>query len=325
MLRTMIIAKTISELADYSINRIAVACGNFDGLHQGHRSIIQQLKDSALASHAEPVILTFTPHPRTVLFGHKIPKINTPEKQAELLEELGIKAWVRLEFSKELAALEAEDFIKTHFVDSKVQISDFCVGSQWRFGAGRKGDIKLLESLKLFKIHPVQELISTSTKDKFSSSHIRQKLQNGDFKEAETMLSRPYRLRGHVKKGLGLATEKLKYATANLNLEEEHLPLMGVIAIRARIFEDNVAGPWMDAICNIGYAPTFKEKEGHGLTLEIHFFDFQRDLYGKDIEVEFIKKIRDEEKFDSIDLLKQQIIKDEKSAREILINYKNNL
>ena len=175
----------------------------------------------------------------------------------------------------------------------------------------------MLEKLKLFKVHPVHELLSTSTKDKFSSSHIRQKLQEGEFKEAETMLSRPYRLRGHVKKGLGLATEKLKYATANLNLDEEHLPLMGVIAIRARIYEADEAGPWMDAICNIGYAPTFKEKEGHGLTLEIHFFDFQRDLYGKDIEVEFIQKIRDEKKFASSEALRAQISKDEEKAREI--------
>ena len=167
-----------------------------------------------------------------------------------------------MSFSKELAALEAEDFIQKHFVDENVIITDFCVGSQWRFGAGRKGDISLLEKLNLFKVHPVQELLSTATKDKFSSSHIRQKLQEGEFKEAETMLSRPYRLRGHVKKGLGIATEQLKYATANLNLNEEHLPLMGVIAIRARIFEESEAGPWMDAICNIGYAQPSKRKKG---------------------------------------------------------------
>ena len=308
----MIEVSSLAELKAHGVRRVALACGNFDGLHKGHRTIIDCLLAASKKNDATPVLMTFHPHPREVLFGHQIPTLSTMENKAEILEEMGVKAVVTLPFTKELASLTAWNFVQRYLYWPGMRVTDVCIGSQWKFGASQQGDVTYLRSLGLFKVHGVGEL--RQEHELVSSTRIREALASGDMRKAEELLCRPYKISGEVVHGLKLATEVLGFPTANIGFKEKVLPLSGVFAVKVRLPGEK---QWRNGACNVGTAPTFIEK-GSKMGIEVHILDFDGDLYGKELTVHFVERIRQEKKFDCPEALKEQISKDVSAARVIL-------
>ena len=310
----MQVVSSINELDKAEFQRISIACGNFDGLHLGHQKIIDRLLKFSSISNSVPVVLTFTPHPRYVLTGKRFPLLASMKTKVRLLERLGVKAVINVDFTKAFASQSAESFVEIVLQSAGIEVCDICVGSDWRFGAGREGSVEFLKNGKWgFKIQAVEELQDSI--QTISSSRIREALLQNDFQKAAQMLGRDYSISGDVVKGAGIATSELKFPTANVSAQQLCLPLAGVFACEVTIDEKEELIP---AVCNIGSAPTFGESEK--VKVEVHLIDFDGNLYGKEVEVFFKDFIRLEKKFSSIDELKEQISEDVATARKILID-----
>lgn len=313
----------LDSLAEMDINRVAIACGIFDGMHLGHQKILQKLIEISRQNMAEPVIMTFSPHPQELFQPNVSFKYIYPEsRKMKFFEECGIKAVVQLPFTKELSELSAENFLKKYLLPDKIIITDFCVGSNWSFGFKKSGDAKFLEQSNLidFNIHAVTEKLYE--KEKISSSKIRKQLLLGEFKNSEKMLGRKFSILGSVERGWGIATDVLNYPTANLKTEGNIDFFKGVYAVRIRYFDKNdKASKFFDGICNIGESPTFPQKMNKNVNdtfLEVHLINYEGNLYNHIVEVIFISKIRDEIQFSGAESLKKQILKDEIIAIKML-------
>ncbi len=291
--------------------KVSIACGNFDGLHIGHQQIINKLLEVSRQKKSSPIVLTFHPHPREVLTGKKVQNLTSQSTKVKLLQQMGVKALVTAPFTKEFASMEAEEFVENLLLGNSLELCDFCIGSDWKFGKGRKGDVEFLKNGGWsFDVHPVSEV-----KDKngvISSSRIRKALNSGDFILAEELLGRAYSVSGTVIKGKGIANSQLNFPTANIEISDLYLPLAGVYTCTVQV---EGKGQFMPAVCNIGFAPTFEGHQDRPANLEVHIFNFSEDLYGKTIEVAFSSFLREEQKFESVDLLKKQIEQDVLEAK----------
>lgn len=307
----MEVVSSIHELSLAGFERVSIACGNFDGLHLGHRKIIDQLLAASQDSKSCPVVLTFTPHPRLVLTGRKFPILAPMKTKVRLLQELGVKAVININFTKEFASQTASDFVKNVLLAEGLEVCDICVGLNWRFGAGREGDVEFLANHDWgFKVHPIVEVVNS---DEFvSSSRIRQALADNDFYQARQLLGRDYSVSGKVIKGAGIAASKLNYPTANVDVQEQCLPLAGVFVCHVTVGSKSKL---FDAVCNIGSAPTFNDSEK--MKVEVHLLGYSGNLYGEELEIFFIEFLRAEKKFSCADELKEQINKDVTKARKI--------
>ena len=195
---------------------------------------------------------------------------------------------------------------------NELDICDLCIGADWRFGKGREGDVKFLQSgNKSFKVHPISE-VGDST-GIISSSRIRKALNEGDFSLAEDLLGRVYSVQGQVIRGKGIASDQLNFPTANVEISDLYMPLAGVYTCRVIIDDSDQELP---AVCNIGTAPTFESETPHPVSLEVHILNFSENLYGKNLEVAFTSFLRKEQKFTSVELLKKQIERDVIEARK---------
>ena len=308
----MILCNSLTELAEQGINRASIACGNFDGIHRGHRKLLQKAVDQGLQSNSQPIVLSFSPHPREYFTGMCIPTLSSLQRKVETFKSLGIKALVTLPFNKKLAETPPHDFVRKHLLESGVTVTDFCVGREWLFGADRKGDIALLHEYESsFKTHPVDEYLLDG--EAVSSSRIRKALEKHNFAEAERLLSHKWYISGKVVKGLGIASTKLGTPTANIDTGIPLLPISGVFAVHAKINNEIFSG-----VLNIGSAPTFLEKQRRNQHVELHIFDFDKKLYGEEVSIHIHSFIREERKFESAEELKVQIAKDAARARQIL-------
>jgi riboflavin kinase / FMN adenylyltransferase len=308
----MIEVDSISKLKSAGFKSIALACGNFDGLHRGHQKIIDQLLKVSKQKKSSPVVLTFSPHPREVLAGVKIPSLAANHTKKRLLAEMGIKALVSINFTLEFAGKTATEFIQDVLTCEDLEVTDICIGSQWRFAKKREGDVQFLKKADSnFEVHPVEEL--KDDQQVISSSRIREALGKGDFMSARQLLGREYSVCGPVIPGRGIATTELAFPTANVNIDEQFLPLAGVFACWVNIEDSDKK---FSAVCNIGFAPTFGGDKNRPARVEVHILDFEEDIYGKNIEIEFVLFIRNEKKFDNIELLKTQIADDITKARQ---------
>ena len=287
--------------------------GTFDGVHKGHKAILQEVVNHARAMDGESVLLTFEPHPRKLLFPNQPLGIITPlQQKLQLITEAGIQHIVVVPFTREFANLSAQEYIENFMVGIFHPYS-IIIGYDHRFGNDRKGDIRLLEKheqdyqYELIEI-PAQ-LIDDAT---VSSTKIRNAITDGKVEEAAHMLGRNYSFSGRVVHGNKLG-RTLGYATANLEPEEREqiIPAMGIYAIQAMH-----NGTRYNGMMSIGYNPTVTDKKE--LKIEANLFDFDKDIYGETLEIFFVKKLRDEQKFESLEALKAQLHKDKEDTLNLL-------
>jgi len=299
-------------LENLHLNNTWVTIGAFDGVHIGHQSIITQMVSAAHAVQAQVVVITFFPHPLEVLRGDQGPfYLTTPEERAELLSGLGVDATITLKFDYRLSALSADEFMAQ--IASNLSLHQLWLGPDFALGHNRQGTIPVLQQLGLkfsYEVHVVP--IINSEDGKVSSRQIRSFLQEGKVALAATMLGRPYSIPGNVVRGDGRG-RGIGIPTANLEVWPKRiLPSNGVYATRTYI--ENQPFP---SVTNIGIRPTF-ENQPVAARIETHLLDFDRDLYGQPLRLEFIEMIRPEKRFPSIESLVSQIHQDIINTREVL-------
>jgi len=290
-----------------------ITIGTFDGVHLGHRVILQEVVRHANEINGESVLLTFEPHPRKLLFPDQPLKLLTPlDEKIKLIQAEGIQHIVVVPFTHAFANLSADEYIGD-FLVKLFKPESIVIGYDHHFGHDRKGNINLLKqdaskyNYSVFEI-PAQLIDEAAV----SSTKIRNALNEGQVSEAAHMLGYNYTLNGTVQKGAQLG-RTINYPTANLlpSGEDQLIPARGVYAIKV-----NYNGASYKAMLNIGFRPTVsKELKLH---IEAHIFNFNEDIYGKKIELEFIERLRDEQKFASLDELKAQLGKDKETALNIL-------
>lgn len=292
-----------------------VTIGNFDGLHLGHQALIQRCK--SLAGSSRPVaVVTFEPLPVTWFRPHDAPaRLMSVRQKLEFLDsqEIGL-VWL-MRFNQALADMSAETFVQSALVDV-LDPAHVVVGDDFHYGKARKGNT---DSLRLAGQKHGFEVNTVATVEidgkRASSSSIRHCLETGDLKRAARLLGRPFRMQGRVNRGRQLG-RKFGYPTANMPLAVSPSPLEGIFAVRARQCESGgIDSGWRDGVANLGTRPAVG---GEGFLVEVHLFDFDGDLYGKRMEVEFVKKLRDEKHFEDIDDLVVQMREDERLARKAL-------
>lgn len=294
-------------------DRSILTVGTFDGVHRGHRAIIDYLKTRAREQEGPSTLVSFDPHPRSVVHGTDVSLLTTVQERAALLDGLGIDRFVVIPFSSEFAQLDPKTYVEDVLVE-RIGMQEITVGYDHRFGKKRAGDVDLLNELSShygFEVDviPPQEV----NEDVVSSRRIRDLLaEKGDVETAADLLGRPYRLGGVVAQGEGRGRQ-LGYPTANLSLEDARklVPRRGVYATKVRLPDGRERGGMM----NIGRRPTFDEMDA---TVEVHLLDFEGDLYGERLPVQFLRRLRDEQKFESPDALAMQLSEDEQHCRTIV-------
>ncbi|NNE71298.1 MAG: bifunctional riboflavin kinase/FAD synthetase [Rhodothermales bacterium] len=290
-----------------------VTIGSFDGVHRGHQAILSFLVERAGERDAPPVLLTFDPHPREIVSGEPVGLLTTPAERAALVSTFGVRETVILPFDRKMAQMPAEEFVERILV-GQVGAGCIVIGYDHGFGAGRRGNRELLEQLGPELGFDV-EIIPAQLVDAHvvSSSSIRRALsETGDVALAANLLGRPYRWRGLVVDG-DKRGRTIGYPTANLQAvaHRKIIPLPGVYAVTVRRGEEDLAGGMM----NVGTRPTF---DGGRQRQEVHLFDFEGDLYGDVLTVEFRERLRDEQRFDGLESLVEQLKLDEARCRHIL-------
>lgn len=293
------------NIQDFKPNRNTVATlGTFDGVHLGHKKIIERLTQEAEKSNTESLVLTFFPHPRMVLQGNSVIQLlNTIQEKAELLESIGLQNLIIHPFDESFSQLSAEEFVKTILVD-QFQIKKIIIGHDHRFGKNRSADINdLIAYGKIYDFEVEQISAQEIDEVSISSTKIRKALMSGDIQLANEYLGYNYFITGTVVKGRQLG-RTIGFPTANLKIEEEYklIPLNGVYIVKSHWNGKEIFG-----MMNIGTNPTVDGKER---TIETNFLDLEEDLYGKEMRIYFLQRIRSEEKFDSIDTLKAAIEND---------------
>jgi len=295
------------------IKNAIVTQGTFDGVHIAHQAILKQLKEIARNKGGETVLITFDPHPRTILFpeDHGLQLLNTPDEKIALLEKEGIDHLVILPFTKEFSRLSSLDFIKNILIDG-IGTKYLVIGYNHRFGKNREGSF---EHLKDFAPEYGFEIMEISAQDldevAVSSTKIRTALLHGDVSLASRFLGKPYSLAGKVIEGKQLG-RTIGYPTANIKIQHDLklVPQDGVYAVWVWIQNNKYGG-----MLNIGQNPTVEGKER---SIEVNIFDFSESIYNQIISVQFVDKLRDEVKFNSLEELKSCLYMDKLQTLQIL-------
>ena len=288
----------------------AVTIGNFDGVHFGHRRILRRLKQVSEEHGWRPAVLTFDPHPTRVVAPDRTPRLLTsPERRAELIEEEGIHDVLILPFTRELARLSPEDFVRQLLVE-RLQVRAVLVGDNFRFGHQQAGNVELLKRLGRQFGFQTEVIPAVKCRGRIvSSSGIRELIQSGRVALGGRFLRRPYALEGDIISGRGVGS-KQTVPTLNLATNAEVIPARGVYITRTR---DHDGGREWNSITNVGYRPTFGESEE--LSIETFLLDAPPDAPPRRIRLEFLERIRDERKFETPEALRRQILRDVGAAR----------
>lgn len=305
--------KIFNSISEFTPEKKTIATlGTFDGVHSGHRKIISRLIHDAASEDCESVILTFFPHPRMVLgSGSDIKLLNTIDEKAMLLRQAGLQNLIIHPFDQAFANLSAEEFVKSILVE-KLNIKKIIIGYDHRFGHNRTADINdLIRFGKHFGFEVEQISAKEVNEVAVSSTKIRNAIADGDIELANAYLANPYLLTGVVVQGKQLG-RTIGFPTANLAIAESYkqIPKKGVYVVSSRINGTIVYG-----ITNIGTNPTVA---GTALTIETFFLNFNGDLYGCEIQLSVLHRLRDEKKFDSVDSLKKQIAEDQIRATQYI-------
>jgi riboflavin kinase / FMN adenylyltransferase len=305
----MIIFKSITEITE-KLRHPAVTIGNFDGVHLGHREIFRRVRELARAAGGVSVVVTFVPHPLQVLSpGTGVKLITSPREKESLIEASGIDYLLEIPFDAAFAALSAQEFVEKVLV-GVLGMEQLVIGYDYAFGRGREGNVTLLRQLGERFGYAVELLPAVANgATVYSSTKVRQMVSEGDVKGVVSILGRHYCLTGSVvhgeHRGRGLG-----FPTANLDTQEELLPAAGVYAVKVR-----VGAAFFDGACNIGTNPTFQNDR---LSLEVFLLDFEGDLYGEEVSLYFLDRLRGEQRFPDLETLKAAIAADVERCRNIL-------
>ncbi len=302
--------KIFHSIKDFnSSKKTILTLGTFDGVHIGHKKILEKLIQSTQNKEYESLVLTFFPHPRMVLQEKsEIKLLNTIPEKVKLLEAIGIENLVIHPFDESFSRLTAEEFVTTILVD-QFRIHKIIIGYDHRFGRNRTADIDdLIGFGEKYGFEVEQILVQELNDISVSSTKVRKAIGEGDISLANSYLGYDYFLTGLVSEGKRLG-RTIGFPTANLKIKEDYklIPLNGVYVVKSILNNVTVFG-----LMNIGFNPTIGENK---LSIEVHFLDFDADLYDQEIEVAFLHYIRAEQKFDSFELLKRQIEKDKNAAQ----------
>ena len=290
-----------------------ITIGTFDGVHKGHQKIISRINEIAAANNGESIIVTFHPHPRIVINpdDKSLRLLSTIDEKAALLETFGVDNLVIVPFSRDFSEQEAEDYVR-NFLVSNFNPTCIVIGYDHKFGKNRSGDYHLLESMQPKFGYRLEEITKETLDDiDISSTKIRQALQGADIALATELLGHTYTLTGTVVKGLQNG-RKLGYPTANIQCPDEYklIPQTGIYAVHAVLS----TGERKYGMLSIGYNPTF---EGKVQTIEVNILDFDKDIYGETLTLEFVSYLRGEKKFESIEALIEAIKQDERDTRQL--------
>lgn len=296
-----------------AIKNAIVSQGTFDGVHMAHKKIIERLKQIASIKNGETVIITFEPHPRIVLLplDHGLQLLSTLNEKINLLEKAGVDHLIILPFTKEFSRLSSEQFIRNILVN-KIKTNTLVIGYDHRFGKNREGSFEHLKNSASLYEFEVEEIPEQDIDDiAVSSTKIRQALLNNDIQTAQKYLGNSYSLEGKVIKGKQLG-RTIGYPTANIEVENSYklIPQDGVYAVWVWYNKARFGG-----MLNIGNNPTIEDK---GRSIEVNIFDFEKEIYTENLKIEFVSKLRNEEKFDGLNALKNQLHKDKQNTLEIL-------
>ncbi|WET00824.1 bifunctional riboflavin kinase/FAD synthetase [Flavobacterium sp. YJ01] len=306
--------KLFHSINDFqSTKKTILTLGTFDGVHIGHKKILERITQNTENGKYESLVLTFFPHPRMVLQEKsEIKLLNTINEKTKLLEATGIQNLVVHPFNESFSRLTAEEFVHTILVD-KFQIQKIIIGHDHRFGRNRTANIDDLIAFGIEYGFEVEQISAQEIQDvSVSSTKIRKALNEGNMALANEYLGYDYFLNGTVVKGKQLG-RTIGFPTANIHIEEDYklIPKIGVYIVKAVVNEETVFG-----MMNIGFNPTVN---GDKQTIEVHLFNFDKDIYDQNIEVSLLHYIREEQKFGSVDSLKEQLNNDKKVA----VNYIN--
>ena len=305
--------RIFDNLKSYSSEKESIlTIGTFDGVHIGHNKILKRLIQDSKKNNLSSLVMTFFPHPRMILNkSHDIKMIDTIDEKINLLEKTGLDNLIIHPFDNNFSKIRAKEFVEEILV-KKLKIKEIIIGYDHKFGKDREASV---EDLKKFgkdymftvKEIPAQEIDSIA----ISSTKIRNAILNGEIEKCNKFLGRNFILTGKVVYGEGLG-KKIDFPTANIEIKETYkiIPKNGVYLVKTKINSNTYFG-----MMNIGIRPTVG---GRNKSLEIHFFNFKDNIYGKNVSIEIIKKIRDEEKFSSIDQLKIQLKKDEQFCLKLI-------
>ena len=301
--------KIFNSIHDFSCSKKTIlTLGTFDGVHIGHRKILEKVTQNTETNKTESLVLTFFPHPRMVLKGQsEVKLLNTIGEKIDLLEKMGVQNLVIHPFDETFSQLTAEEFVRTVLVE-KFHIQKIIIGHDHRFGRNRTANIDDLIAFGKQYHFEVEQISVQEIKDvSISSTKIRNALTEGNMALANDYLGYEYFLTGNVSKGKQLG-RTIGFPTANLQIEENQklIPQNGVYVVKSIINQKTVFG-----MMNIGFNPTVA---GEKLAVEVHYFDFDADLYDQKIRVSILEYLRSEQKFDSVILLKEQLEKDENAA-----------
>lgn len=311
--------ETIQGISQFNKpHQTIITIGTFDGVHIGHRTILNRLINNAKSSTLKSTVLTFFPHPRMVLQKDADLKLlNTLDEKKQILEKLGLDYLIVHRFTKQFSRLSATDFVRDILVNG-LKTKKIIIGYDHRFGRNRNANINDLRAFGATLDFEVEEISAQEINDvSISSTKIRKALLAGDIGTANKYLGYNYMLTGSVKKGKGLGRQ-LGFPTANLVIAEDYklIPQNGAYVVKS-----NIEGRIVHGMMNIGFNPTVSEQKlssENAQHIEIHFFDFQKNLYNKRIKVDILKRIRDEQKFNSIKELQCQLEKDKQMSLQLI-------
>lgn len=292
-----------------STQPVALTIGNFDGVHLGHHSLLDELRAAAAQRGLPTAVVVFEPHPREFFAPQQAPaRLTSLREKLELFESIGIDRVHVCRFNAGLAHMGAEAFIHALCDESRAQF--VLIGDDFRFGSGRAGDFALMEKIadqRGFEVQAVHSVLHNGVR--ISSTGIRAALAAGQMREAQGYLGRPYSISGRVVRGDGIG-RKLGFPTANIQLKHNRPPLSGIFVVQAHAEGLGV----LQGVASLGVRPTVTQDAKP--VLEVHLFEFAQQIYGKHLRVEFLQKLRDEEKYPDLESLTKQIALDVAHAKK---------